>query len=354
MLHELSHILHGPHDTHFHALWNELRDEYTDLKIKGYTGEGFLSRGHRLGGRRVPQHEFWRQARATSGRQVIQKNSGQRLGGQSAPRSHDIRQVIASAADRRRSIVQGCGSGTEEGVRAADEASKNGFRTQAEEDKANENAIAEALWQLAQEDKAYEPDDGTLWSSEGLSWDPERGLDESHSTVSPMSSESQHPPETIEQRPSRPTQTRSTPTSCNLVPTLTGALSPQARLPQNRPESNWTCSTCTLSNPARFLCCEACGAQRSCLGTIDDFSALSDMIPSGLPSSPDSPLTARPRSETLRPQSAALRTARSLAAASGNPKPPKRSIGWSCHRCGSFHEHQWWTCSSCGAMKQSS
>ncbi|KAF3342529.1 hypothetical protein VdG2_09489 [Verticillium dahliae VDG2] len=47
MLHELSHIVHGPHDGKFHALWNQLRDEHMGLVMKGYTGEGFLSEGEK-------------------------------------------------------------------------------------------------------------------------------------------------------------------------------------------------------------------------------------------------------------------------------------------------------------------
>ena len=83
MLHELAHNVHGPHDAKFHALWNQLRDEHEGLVMKGYTGEGFLSEGHRLGGRRgVPREEAQRLARAAAEkRRVLQAGSGQRLGG---------------------------------------------------------------------------------------------------------------------------------------------------------------------------------------------------------------------------------------------------------------------------------
>ncbi|KAI5295630.1 hypothetical protein KEM52_000762, partial [Ascosphaera acerosa] len=43
MLHELAHIVIGPHNAQFNALWNQLRDELTELVMKGYSGEGFLS-----------------------------------------------------------------------------------------------------------------------------------------------------------------------------------------------------------------------------------------------------------------------------------------------------------------------
>ncbi|KAL9060181.1 MAG: hypothetical protein Q9162_000795 [Coniocarpon cinnabarinum] len=180
MLHELCHNVHGPHNAEFHKLWNELRDEYTDLKIKGYTGEGFLSDGQRLGGRRMPMHEQRRQRRAAAEkRNTLQKGSGQRLGGRPASRSVDVRNVITDAVKRRESITQGCGSGTRANdIRIANEVSRNGFRTQAEEDQANDRAIAEALWELAQQDAVnQEPHDPLQWKSEGLQWDRHNGLD---------------------------------------------------------------------------------------------------------------------------------------------------------------------------------
>jgi hypothetical protein len=78
----LCHIVHGPHNQDFHALWNQLRDEHLELTIKGYTGEGFLTEGKRLGGQRVPQHEARRLARiAAEKRRSLAAGSGQRLGG---------------------------------------------------------------------------------------------------------------------------------------------------------------------------------------------------------------------------------------------------------------------------------
>ncbi|CAH9099647.1 unnamed protein product [Cuscuta epithymum] len=52
MLHELCHNAHGPHNTSFYKLWDELRKECEDLMSKGIsgTGEGFDLPGKRLGG----------------------------------------------------------------------------------------------------------------------------------------------------------------------------------------------------------------------------------------------------------------------------------------------------------------
>ncbi|RGP74836.1 DNA damage response wss1 [Fusarium longipes] len=159
MLHELSHIVHGPHDAKFHALWDQLRDEHEGLVLKGYTGEGFLSKGRRLGGSRIPPLEARRLAReaAENRRSRPGTGLGKRLGG-SAPRpGEDIRRVIADAAERRSNILKGCGTDnlTEAQIQnISDTATRNGFRTQAEEDEANNAAIAQALWELVQEDKS--------------------------------------------------------------------------------------------------------------------------------------------------------------------------------------------------------
>ena len=55
LLHELSHIVFGPHDAAFNNLWNELRDEHQSLLFKGYTGEGFLSQGQKL----LAEHDLY-------------------------------------------------------------------------------------------------------------------------------------------------------------------------------------------------------------------------------------------------------------------------------------------------------
>ncbi|KAI8157549.1 hypothetical protein K4K49_005222 [Colletotrichum sp. SAR 10_70] len=153
MLHELSHIVFGPHDGNFHALWNQLRDEHEALIRKGYTGEGFLSDGQRLGGGgRIPMQEARRLARAAAEkRRTLTKNSGKRLGGTGPRPGSDIRRTIVGAIERRSSTLQGCGNmnhNDREIQQISETATRNGFRTQAEEDAANEAAIAQALWEL--------------------------------------------------------------------------------------------------------------------------------------------------------------------------------------------------------------
>ncbi|KAI8225514.1 DNA-dependent metalloprotease WSS1 [Colletotrichum sp. SAR 10_86] len=158
MLHELSHIVFGPHDGNFHALWNQLRDEHEALIRKGYTGEGFLSDGQRLGGGgRIPMQEARRLARAAAEkRRTLTKNSGKRLGGTGPRPGSDIRRTIVGAIERRSSTLQGCGNmnhNDREIQQISETATRSGFRTQAEEDAANEAAIAQALWELVQEEE---------------------------------------------------------------------------------------------------------------------------------------------------------------------------------------------------------
>jgi hypothetical protein len=171
MLHELSHIVFGPHDSKFHKLWDGLRDEYEVLARKGYTGEGFLSEGRRLGGSgggwtdtRMSQQEMRRLARAGAEKRKTQSTlsagSGRKLGG-SAPDQRqpgtDIREVIVNSIMRRNNntgmINNGCASGTRDADRISDQASQHTFKTKAEEDDANDRAIAQALYELMEQEE---------------------------------------------------------------------------------------------------------------------------------------------------------------------------------------------------------
>ncbi|KAL1794590.1 hypothetical protein ACET3X_006406 [Alternaria dauci] len=184
LLHELSHIVHGPHNADFNNLWNELRDEHQSLLFKGYTGEGFLSQGQKLGGRRVPLDEMRRQARiaaekrnrtSSSSSAAGAKDGGHRLGGaRPVQRGIDMRKVIADAASRRNSITDGCASGSANAGRLVNQQEQEGFRTKAEQDDANDWAIAQALQDLMYDEEMQRL--GAPTGNGGLTWDPENGL----------------------------------------------------------------------------------------------------------------------------------------------------------------------------------
>ncbi|OMP87384.1 DNA damage response protein WSS1 [Diplodia seriata] len=335
LLHELAHVRCGPHDARFYKLWDELREEYYALKRQGYTGEGFLGAGHRVGGRAVPLPEIRRQARvAAEKRKTLSAGSGQRLGGSTIPRGSNMRNVIADAAERRNRITQGCGSGNHAmEQKVEEEARRLGFRTKAEMDDADKLAIAIA--KMEGDRDAHRQEMQALGASEeGLTWSPEGGLEmatprqltgvqnsnaTSTTSIKPIplpthaaaSGSSVSAPRSgrpvsrlVTGNPSS-TQSRSQPEVIDLTEDY-------PKQDTTTDDSTWTCDICTLVNDIQHLCCDACTVERP-----ESVSERISMKDQGLPVAP----------------------------------PP---LGWNCRRCGSFMEAQWWTCSACGLMKTSS
>ncbi|KAI8626712.1 WLM-domain-containing protein [Xylariaceae sp. FL1651] len=316
MLHELSHNVHGPHDEKFYALWNQLRDEHASLTLKGYTGEGFLSEGRRLGGRRLPIEEARRIARvAAKQRRALQSGSGQRLGGTLPRPGQDIRNVIADAVEQRNRTLQGCANDNQtqdEIVEIADTATRNGFKTQAEEDAANDAAIAQALWELVQEDEKAKTGDAYV----------------------PLGATSN--------------ANRDNPILNGKGKGLaTAAQSPTARNDTQQDQriyGTWTCDTCTLNNPASYLCCDACGKERTERSTKRPRTVI-DLT------KPDRPGTSKPTSRAA----SSTATATSTQARQAPPKlAAPVSQNWTCHFCGRVRDKQWWSCDLCGSIKLAS
>ncbi|PGG96808.1 hypothetical protein AJ80_09780 [Polytolypa hystricis UAMH7299] len=320
MLHELCHNVHGPHNQEFHALWNQLRDEHMELTLKGYSGEGFLSDGKRLGGRRVPMHEARRIARvAAEKRQTLTAGSGQKLGGAPVRRGQNIRQIIADAAQRRITVTNGCASGTSEGDKLAEEASRNGFKTKAEEDDANERAIMEAYIDLIQQEEKEQY---------GSSYIPPSA----ENPAGPRSSLSP-PPVPKNTNPKLPPPAPAPfPAGNPIQLSGDGDASPES----------WTCLVCTLINPESFLCCDACTSERP-------QSRLSKATgkPTGKPLSQTS--RASTTGSNKNPRTSAVNALHEL-----EQQAPKKPLGWICHSCGTFMETEWWTCAGCGTMKLTS
>jgi hypothetical protein len=377
LLHELSHIVFGPHNADFNNLWNELRDEHQSLLMKGYTGEGFLSQGQKLGGKRIPLDEMRRQARMAAEKRKSTTNAnagGHRVGGSSAVRGVDMRKVIADAASRRRSITEGCASGTSDAGRLVNQQEQEGFRTRAEQDDANDMAIAQALQDLMYEEEMQRL--GAPTGEGGLSWDPQNGLqfdsNPSSRTVSPAPTTqglgwskedgltfgsatstqpypSRHSSLNSQGRPlsrlvtesssSRPSASR---TPSRLIsqdeedfrnkdlPPTPPPLSPQQITVATDPDK-WACPQCTLHNPLDFLTCEACGLEQP-----------PQPIPQHKRFGPSHTAPSLPKPP---PQSG-------LRGQSATPfEPANGRLGWNCLECGTFMENEWWTCSLCGTMK---
>lgn len=333
MLHELSHIVHGPHDAKFHALWDQLRDEHQGLVLKGYSGEGFLSNGHRLGGRRVPMDEARRLARAAAEKRKTlstqSAGSGKRLGGQRPRPGQDIRNVIVSAIERRNQTLQGCGNlkhNDREIQEISDSATRNGFKTQAEEDAANEAAIAQALWELVQEDEKKKYGDSYIPPTAQNPTGNGGGavFDEPQNGCGPSAND---PP------PPVPVSTK---------PRLT----PEPE-PTTEDEDIWVCEVCTLHNPASYLSCEACTAERSVETSRKlAMKATAKSNKAGKRPRTTIDLTSSPTQSSPAPK-------RRLDGVPGQQAAPVPST-WQCSFCGTRMERQWWTCSTCGKMKDSS
>ncbi|RMY48813.1 hypothetical protein D0863_15301 [Hortaea werneckii] len=240
MLHELSHNVWGDHDSNFHRLWDELRDEQETLMRKGYTGEGFLSEGHRLGGGRYgapPPHEVRRLARASAEKRQAQgklsKGSGQRLGGTPLHLYGDVRSIIADQVTQRNTINRGCASGRGDASKLAEQQGRTTFRTKAEEDDANDRAIAQALYELMEqeEEKKLKGTFSAAPADGGLAWHPESGLYDPKKESRPLShqhEQNDHPSEEEQMRWALQASTNPSPSSS--VAPSTHAISPVSPL----------------------------------------------------------------------------------------------------------------------------
>lgn len=325
MIRRLCHIVHGPHDEPFHILWNQLRSEHENLLSKGYTGEGFLSTGHKLGGGRIPMHEARRRARASAEkRRTLTAGSGQKLGGAPARRGQDIRKVIADAATRRATVTKGCASGTERGKGIVEETTKNGTRTKAEDEDADEEAIMLAYIEMIQQEEMEKYGDAYL--------PPSR--------ENPAGSQGAG---TGSAPPSIPTTTKpGNGTKASVVDLTDYDELEEVGYPSKLSDrDNWTCDICTLENPSTYLCCDACATERP----ESSFRSRSY--------SPPPQSASRSSTPSNRPQT--NQKNKSINALSSlNSEASKKPMGWLCHRCGTFMESQWWTCARCGVMKLSS
>ena len=362
LLHELSHIIWGPHDHKFHNLWNELRDEHQSLIAKGYTGEGFLSQGRSLGGKRVPLDEMRRQARISAEKRKATTNAnagGHRLGGHQVSRGVDMRRVIADAATRRNSITEGCASGSSEAGRLSNQQAQTGFRTKADENDANDLAIAQALQDLMEEEEMIKLEELCAPNGGGgLAWDPVNGLQFDNDPPSRNTTPKPVPSRSASSTAGsgRPLSRLVTDNQTRRPTSFPSSRRPSSRLisqdeeavrnkmlppslPQPSPKSlavpadpdKWACPQCTLHNPLDYLSCEACGLEQPPQPIPQNQRYGSSHHPASLPKPPP---------------------AASMRGAGATPfEPAKGRIGWNCLNCGTFMENQWWTCSLCGTMK---
>ena len=375
MLHELCHNVHGPHNEAFNNLWNQLRDEHESLVRKGYTGEGFLSVGHKLGGQRIPMHEARRQARAAAERRrILTAGSGQKLGGAPVRRGADIRKIIADAAQRRVTVTKGCASeGTtkQREQEIIDSINKTSTRTKAEADDPNEEAIMIAYIDLIQEEERQKYGDAYIPPSK------ENPLGSQGAPIH-IRPDNDTPPVPTSTKPSAPKLTRLPQRdSSNKITSLPKPTPPPPPPPPPPPSSSWkdetwTCEICTLVNPSTYLCCDACTTERPSPPSSPDAplrtnstTNTSKSKPLGVKTSNPTPTTNSHQHSSLTDSNSkkAVRSLINLEATSNNNTSSSYSLpngqnqkqwGWTCHSCGNWMEAEWWTCATCGSMKLNS
>ena len=348
MLHELCHIVHGPHNQQFHALWDQLRDEHQALALKGYTGEGFLGRGDRLGGQRIPMHEARRRARAAAERRkTLTAGSGQKLGGRAVKHGEDVRSVIVNAIEQRNRINQGCASGTEKGRQIAIDvdATKPGFTTtQAGQDDPNEAAIMQAYIEMIQQEER-EKHGGTYMPP---SQNNPAGV--RSAPTAPVSAGSLRAQQaSIEKSMTRRDLHLTLPTDDKAAQVLekTPKASDQKIFASGGRPDTWTCEICTLVNPIDFLQCGACETNRSqSLVEISQQRA----VKSSKHMNPKRHNLPNPNHKALRSKTDLADTFAKAAEARMQQKP----AAWRCHGCGTYVDQEWWSCNSCGSVRTSS
>lgn len=277
----------------------------------------------------MPQREVRRLAREAAEKRTrlpTGTGAGKRLGGTGPRPGEDIRSVIADAVERRNKTLKGCATDrlTDSQIRIiADTATQDGFKTQAEEDAANDAAIAQALWELVQEDEM------TKYGTSYIPPTAENPTGNGGGSVMAKDTEMR----TLQNAPASSSATgsgRDMPDGYALV------------LPEI-----WSCSVCTLHNPANFLCCEACGSER----TVDS-SKQSQPGPSGSSRPSRQPTTI---DLTQSPPRNRPRAVPSSSREKPSPQPVSQGPqAWLCSFCGTEMDRQWWTCSTCGKMKDNS
>ncbi|KAK5062489.1 hypothetical protein LTR84_004562 [Exophiala bonariae] len=340
MLHELSHIVHGPHDQQFHALWDKLRDEHAALVAKGYTGEGFLGRGDRLGGKRVPMGEMRRRARAAAEQRAVRtKNSGSVLGGAGVLRGQHPRDAIAAAAEKRAQAERGCANGTDEGRKIAEGLVGRGGQvttTKAGQEDENEAAWIQAMIELVREDEAG------LFNQDHM--DGADGYNNPNPTAAAVREEQAN----LERMIKKQSRSQSKPTPA----------APAKPTPQT-----WTCDICTLINPIEDLMCGACETERPSNTFPTTFAPPPPPASSGRNTTRPSSAAARKTDHhtnthtsptALQPRLNANDSIARIESQAAMARKKARPMGWTCRGCGNWMEEMWWTCAACGTMKASS
>lgn len=254
----------------------------------------------------------------------------------------DVRKIIADAAQRRIEVTEGCASGSNDSEKLAEEASRNGFSTKAEEDDADERAIMQVYIEMIQEEEREKYGSSYVPPSQENPAGPRRNVYPKKVRLPSMP---------VQMKPLRRFASSGT---LSGSPSGSGQTSPNRELGEERP---WNCQICTLENPPEYLCCDACGTERP----ASALTSQSRLVRTSSREDLTKKETSKPRSrlafevitgDASRVLSFKGKTSEAIAGL--EDKRAKKPLGWLCHVCGAFMETEWWTCSACGTMKSAS
>lgn len=348
MLHELTHIVRGPHDQVFWSTLQSLSDEHDSLKRAGAAAVSFTEPGQRLGsgGRTMG-----------AAPQPMARGNGVRLGGItgfSGPGRTPSSELAAAAALKR---IQQAGS-CPESVDVARE-----VELAAEQDEAKQGVETIVVSDTESEDEGEDTSDCTREHSSrpdsqasstgsshpSASTSRQRGSTSRRgATGCPTSSESAKPPTTTDEqddsivcialgpscRPKRPRRPRaSSPTAIVLDDSsssdevvITGQHKSLRPTQPGRTPNAWSCPGCTLRNAPSALRCTACDAARPRWNVLGHSA----------------------RQKLLNSSRGGLELATATIA---DPK------AWQCTGCGWVMANEVahrWMCTSCGQLRTSS
>ncbi|KFZ12836.1 hypothetical protein V501_04037 [Pseudogymnoascus sp. VKM F-4519 (FW-2642)] len=329
VLHELSHNRFGPHDANFHALWDQLRDEYYALMQSGFTGDAFLSHGHLLSGKRIRQDKARRIARTAiaDSRKKPSLTVNRKLVEAGPKPSMDARSTLTGAFGRMQ-IAQGCGCDMSKAEQKAlvAAAGVNVVKYRVEKDDANEVAIQEALWELAQEERASSS------KQKGASQDSAATKRERQSINHPSSSHNYD----SSSKSSKPYDSDS---EYSEDPSFS---KPPSQYVQLVDEEFWQCETCTLINKEEDIECDACGTARP--GTEPPPKATSSKPPSK---------AAEKKTTFKYPPTKSLARNRPFSSRAGSSRQVAKSGPWQC-ACSLINKEGRVCCAACGIARPGS
>ncbi|KAF9515125.1 hypothetical protein BS47DRAFT_1372117 [Hydnum rufescens UP504] len=261
MLHELTHNVHGPHDDKFYKFLAGLETEYDELQRSGYSGEGFFSKGARVGegvSHDLPPHlarlkalEAAEKRRRTA---ALTSGSGSRLGGRKTAKTP--RELAAEAAERRARDQHACGQ-DKYAEAEAEKAIRDGEVHQAI-DLPPIDSTSRVIDIDSSDDDQEGPSIGDPLAAASTS---KANLAQNLSGLNVLGDLDTNP--AAKRQRTRHYASRFSQAHPTLAPqALSSPLAPSA--PPVAPESGeWPCVVCTYLNAPLSLQCEVCFAQKS-------------------------------------------------------------------------------------------